>query len=77
MEFIENLLCGCEECHFNHDKYCYRKTVTMDIGGTCEDMETCDDYECSECEFFDFCTKEKKYNSSAFAADESLFPPEE
>ncbi|OPX31555.1 hypothetical protein B1H10_08665 [candidate division KSB1 bacterium 4484_188] len=42
MEFLENLVCGCEECHYNHENYCYHGTVTLDIGASCEDMETCE-----------------------------------
>jgi len=76
LEFIENLVCGYEECHYNHDKYCYCESVTLDISASCENMETCEDYDCNECEFFDFCTKEKKYTSTAFSGDESIFPSE-
>jgi hypothetical protein len=76
MNFIENLSCECEECHFNHDQYCYIESVTLDIGASCEDMQTCENYDCNECEFFDLCSKEKKYNSSAFSSDENIFPAE-
>ncbi len=77
MDFIENLVCANEECHFNHDGYCYRETVTLDITGNCEDAETCEDYDCTECEFFDFCSKSKKYSSSAFSGDDNIFLSEE
>ena len=69
MPFIENLTCGVEECHFNHGNYCYREAVTLDIAGTCEDQETCDDYDCQDCEYFDFCSKDKKFSSGAFGED--------
>jgi len=77
MEFIENLACGCAECHFNHDSYCYRVSVNLDLAASCEDMETCENYDCNECEYFDICTKEKKYNSSAFSGDRSIFPSQD
>jgi len=69
MPYIENLSCGVQECHFNHDNFCHREVITLDIGGTCEDQETCENYECQDCEFFDFCTKDKKFSSSAFSED--------
>lgn len=77
MDFIENLSCEYEECHFNHDRYCFNESVTLDIGASCENVLACDDFDCNDCEFFEFCTKEKKYTSTAFSADESLFPKDE
>ena len=75
MKFIENLTCGDIECHFNHDNYCYREEVILDVGATCESFENCEMHNCNECEFFDICSKEKKYNSATFLDDE-LFPEE-
>ncbi len=54
MAYFENLTCGCAECHYNHDNLCYRESIVLDLNGTCEDMENCNDYECNVCEFFDF-----------------------
>lgn len=75
MPFIENVTCGAEECHFNHANYCYRESITLDIAGTCEDFETCNDYDCNDCEYFDFCSKDKKYSSQAFG-EEGFFEEE-
>ena len=77
MDYLDNLKCGCHECHFNQDNFCYRESVTLDMTSTCEDMETCEDYECLECDFFDFCSKEKKYNSAAFSTDRNFFAIDE
>lgn len=77
MKFLDGVSCANTECHFNHDNYCYRTEIVLDIGGICESQETCDMYDCNECEFFDFCNKEKKYNSSAFTDDDEMFPSEE
>jgi len=77
MAYFENLTCGCTECHFNHDHLCYRESIVLDLNGTCEDMENCDDFECNDCEFFDFCQKEKKFNSTAFTADSDLYHEDE
>ena len=57
MAYFENLTCGCTDCHYNHDNLCYRESIVLDLNGTCENMENCDDYECNDCEFFDFCQK--------------------
>jgi hypothetical protein len=57
MAYFENLTCGCSDCHYNHDHLCYRESIVLDLNGTCENMENCDDYECNDCEFFDFCEK--------------------
>jgi hypothetical protein len=40
-------------------------------------MVNCDDFECQDCEFFDFCKKEKKYNSSAFTSNEDYYNEDE
>jgi hypothetical protein len=72
MPYLENLTCGAEECHFNHANYCYKETVSLDIAATCEDFENCDDYECQDCEFYDFCTKDKKFSSNTFG-EESFY----
>lgn len=77
MGYFENLACGCSECHYNHDNLCYRESIVLDLNGTCEDMENCDDYECIDCEFFDFCKKEKKFNSIAFTADSDYYHEDE
>jgi hypothetical protein len=49
----------------------------MDKNGTCEDMVNCDDFDCQDCEYFDYCTKEKKYNSTAFTSNENYFSEDE
>ncbi len=77
MSYHENLTCGCDDCHFNHDNLCYRETITLDINGTCENMVTCEEYDCNDCEFFDFCTKDKKYNSTAFTNNEDYYHEDE
>jgi hypothetical protein len=77
MSYFENLTCGCQDCHYNHDALCYRESITLDLNGTCEDMVTCDDFECQDCEFFDFCKKEKKYNSTAFTSNEDYYNEDE
>lgn len=77
MAYFENLTCGCTECHYNHDHLCYRVNLMLDLNGNCEDMDTCENYECSECEYYDFCAKDRKYNSSAFTADQDLYNEDE
>ncbi len=77
MGYFENFICGCTDCHFNHDALCYRESITLDLNGTCEDMQNCDAYECHDCEFFDFCKKEKKFNSTAFTADADFYHEDE
>ena len=69
MPYNENVTCGAEECHFNHNNFCYRESLTLDLSGTCEDFENCDDYICSDCEYFDFCNKDKKFSSGAFGEE--------
>ncbi|APF19501.1 hypothetical protein Cabys_2753 [Caldithrix abyssi DSM 13497] len=38
---------------------------------------TCEDFDCQDCEFFDFCEKDKKYNSTAFTSNEDYYNEDE
>lgn len=77
MSYFENLTCACEDCHYNHDVLCYRESITLDLNGTCENMVDCTDFQCQDCEFFDFCKKEKKFNSIAFTTNEDYYNDDE
>ena len=54
--------CNCVDCYDNDNinRRCLLNEVTLDFTGTCENINICDEYECSSCDRYNLCLKEKK-----------------